>query len=47
MTDGIWTVLVATSSVVLGYATWWLVRHEHAVRRFRAHGEQTEARDRR
>jgi hypothetical protein len=35
MADGM-TAAVFAISAILGYAAWWLVRHERAVRRFRA-----------
>jgi hypothetical protein len=36
MADGVPAILLATSTMLVAYATWWLVRHELAVRRFRA-----------
>jgi hypothetical protein len=34
--DPITAAAFAASAIVVGYATWWLVRHEVAVRRLRA-----------
>ncbi len=36
MADGMWAVLGVILTLIAGYATAWLVRHEMAVRRFRA-----------
>lgn len=47
MVDGMWTVLGATLTLIAAYATAWLVRHELAVRRFRAQTELTGSVDRR
>jgi hypothetical protein len=36
MVDGMPAIMLATTAAMVAYATWWLVRHELAVRRFRA-----------
>jgi hypothetical protein len=36
MADGVPAILLATSTMLVAYASWWLLRHELAVRRFRA-----------
>jgi hypothetical protein len=38
---------LASSTIVVGYATWWVIRHERAVRRFRAQVDRPIQRDRR
>jgi len=47
MTGSIITVALVTSALVVGNATWWLVRHELAVRRFRAGAQHAGSGDRR
>ncbi len=47
MADNTWAVLGATLTLIAGYATAWLVRHELAVRRFRGQAHQAGSGDRR
>ena len=47
MADNTWVVLGATLTLIAGYATAWLVRHELAVRRFRGQAQQASSGDRR
>ena len=47
MFEGITAAALASSTLVVSYTTWWLIRHERAVRRFRAKVERPDTRDRR
>ena len=47
MAEGITAAAFASSTIVVAYATWWLIRHERAVRRFRAQVDRPAARARR
>lgn len=45
--EGLTAAAVASSTFLVAYAAWWLVRHERAVRRFRARVEPPAPRVRR
>ncbi|HEY7701507.1 MAG TPA: hypothetical protein VIB02_04280 [Candidatus Limnocylindrales bacterium] len=45
--EGLTAAALASSTIVVGYTAWWLIRHERAVRRFRAQVERPAPRDRR
>jgi len=36
MAEGMTAAVFGTAAIFVGYATWWLIRHELAVRRLRA-----------
>jgi hypothetical protein len=46
MVDGMPAIMLATTTAIVAYATWWLVRHELAVRRFRAEVGRSGSRER-
>jgi len=47
MAEGMTAAALASSTIVVAYATWWIIRHERAVRRFRAEPDRPVVRARR